>query len=68
MRKEYNDRWNAPLVNPGFTLGEYEAERAKTKSVFQEIVEALDAAEAGGLLGQSYWDQVKARSEAKAAE
>lgn len=20
MRKEYNDRWNAPLVNPGFTI------------------------------------------------
>ena len=24
MRKEYNDRWNAPIVNPGFTWGEYQ--------------------------------------------
>lgn len=28
-RKEYNDRWFAPLVNPGFTLAEYEASREK---------------------------------------
>src|SRR5271165_6446811 len=27
MRKEYNDRWNSPLVNPAITLGEYEARR-----------------------------------------
>ena len=24
MRKEYNDRWNAPLVNPPVTAGEWE--------------------------------------------
>ncbi len=24
MGKEYNNRWNAPLVNKGFTLAEYE--------------------------------------------
>lgn len=29
MRKEYNDRWNAPLVNPPITHGEYMAQRAK---------------------------------------
>lgn len=28
MRKEYNDRANAPLVNPGITHGEYMAQRA----------------------------------------
>lgn len=28
MRKEYNDRHLAPLVNPGITLKEYEAQRA----------------------------------------
>lgn len=27
MRKEYNDRWNAPLVNPGVTLEDYEKSR-----------------------------------------
>lgn len=26
-RKEYNDRHNAPLVNPGITYGEYEKNR-----------------------------------------
>lgn len=24
MRKEYNDRWNAPLVHPPVTHGEWE--------------------------------------------
>ena len=23
-RKEYNDRWSSPLVNPAITLGDYE--------------------------------------------
>lgn len=32
MRKEYNDRWNAPLVNPGFTMAEYEARRKDDKT------------------------------------
>ena len=27
MRKEYNDRWNAPLVNPGFTIDDSGAMR-----------------------------------------
>lgn len=31
MRKEYNDRWNAPLVNPGFTMDEYELQRIKDR-------------------------------------
>ncbi len=34
-RKEYNNRINAPLVNPGFALAEYEAGRVngyETKS------------------------------------
>jgi hypothetical protein len=31
MRKEYNDRWTAPLVNPGFTLEEYELQRIRDK-------------------------------------
>lgn len=30
MRKEYNDRQNAVLVNPGITLGEYEAKKVRT--------------------------------------
>lgn len=24
MSKEYNDRWTKPLVNPGYTIEEYE--------------------------------------------
>lgn len=36
-RKEYNDRWNSPIVNPGFTLAEYEAEREKAKAPPREI-------------------------------
>lgn len=31
MRKEYNDRWNAPLVNPGFTMEEYELQHIRTR-------------------------------------
>lgn len=31
MRKEYNDRWNAPLVNPGFTMEEYELSRIRAR-------------------------------------
>jgi hypothetical protein len=31
MRKEYNDRHLAPLVNPGFTLEEYELARIRDK-------------------------------------
>lgn len=31
MRKEYEDRWSAPLVNEGITLGEYEKDRNETK-------------------------------------
>lgn len=27
MSKEYNNRWDKPLVNPGFTFGEYERDR-----------------------------------------
>lgn len=27
MRKEYQDRQNAPLINPGITAAEYEANR-----------------------------------------
>lgn len=30
-RKEYNDRWNAPLVNPGVTFEEYEEKRKKVR-------------------------------------
>ncbi len=30
-RKEYNDRWSYPLINPSFTLGEYEEMRNKEK-------------------------------------
>lgn len=29
MRKEYNDRWSAPLVNPAVTHGEYLAQRER---------------------------------------
>jgi hypothetical protein len=32
-RKEYNDRWNAPLVNPPITLGEYEKARNQSEAV-----------------------------------
>lgn len=36
MRKEYNDRWNAQLVNPGFTLDQYEKERTKHRREMAE--------------------------------
>jgi hypothetical protein len=42
-RKEYNDRWTAKLVNPGFTLAEYENERKKDrlKNLTQEEIDSL---------------------------
>jgi hypothetical protein len=42
MRKEYNDRWNAPLVNPGFTLEQYEAQKIKARQ--QRLGSILDGA------------------------
>jgi len=38
MSKEYLDRWNKPLVNPGFTMEHYEAERSEFS---QEEVDRL---------------------------
>lgn len=29
MKNEYNDRWNKQIVNPGFTMAEYEASKPK---------------------------------------
>jgi hypothetical protein len=31
MRKEYNDRHLAPLVNPGVTMEEYELQRIRSR-------------------------------------
>ena len=47
MRKEYNDRWNAPLVNPGFTVDENGTKREIGSGkvivdAINEIVEALN--------------------------
>jgi len=68
MRKEYNNRLDAPLVNPAFTIGEYEAATPAAKALqpnrdadlisqFEGMLQARDAEQAG------YWDQVRARSE-----
>lgn len=40
--KEYARRWNAPLVNPGITLGEYEA--SKPKVPYSELAMRLKIA------------------------
>lgn len=32
-RKEYNDRWTAPLINPAITLGDYEKARNQSEAV-----------------------------------
>jgi hypothetical protein len=36
MRKEYNNRWDAPLVNPPITQGELDAEKAKEEKELEE--------------------------------
>lgn len=59
MRKEYNDRWNAPLVNPGFTMEQYENSR------LDAAIEAEKRASIRAQLEtQNHYEQVKARSEA----
>lgn len=40
MRKEYNDRWNAPLVNPAFTMAEYEASKEPKECACGEMDDA----------------------------
>lgn len=62
MRKEYNDRWNAPLVNPGFTLPEYEAQR--TKDAVQAEKAVSKNADRFYSADKAYFDAIKARSEA----
>ena len=32
-RKEYVNRWDAPLVNPGISLGDYEKARNQSEAV-----------------------------------
>jgi hypothetical protein len=60
QRKEYNDRWNAPLVNPAFTEGQYQAQKA------DETAKALSD------LNETDWDKyfqaIKERSEYVEAE
>jgi hypothetical protein len=41
MRKEYNDRWNAPLVNPGFTEAEYQERKAREAKAVEDAKEAI---------------------------
>lgn len=54
MRKEYQDRWTAPLVNPAVTYGEYEARKKAEVPKFSEAM----------LTGlQDHFAEVKARSE-----
>jgi hypothetical protein len=45
MRKEYNDRWNAPLVNPGFTEAEYQERKAREAKGAPDMTPLYDAAE-----------------------
>ena len=40
-RKEYNDRWNAPLVNPPVTYGDWE-ERPKDNVVNIDNLSPID--------------------------
>jgi hypothetical protein len=44
MSKEYNDRWNKKLVNPGFTLEQYEKERQKErlKTLTEDEIDRLN--------------------------
>lgn len=48
MRKEYNDRWNTPLVNPPVTLGEHDKSKSLAKEKFylnyykQELSDILE--------------------------
>lgn len=69
MRKEYNNRWDAPLVNPGFTMCEYEANRAnlvaRELNIIQEMNEILDSIETQDAESQkAFFAQVKLQSEA----
>lgn len=65
-RKEYNDRWNAPLVNPGFTLAEYEAKRKQFSAEDTALISAFEhALDVHG--DTSHFAKVQARSEAAKA-
>lgn len=67
MRKEYNNRWNAPLVNPPITHGEYEALRA-IKKVSQSVQDAKLADDSEAMLiardaeQAAYFEQIRLRS------
>jgi hypothetical protein len=39
MRKEYNDRWNAPLVNPGFTEEEWQKRKEQERIEAEKEIE-----------------------------
>lgn len=38
MSKEYNDRWNKPLVNPPITEGEYQEQKAKKRDSVDKLI------------------------------
>lgn len=52
QRKEYNDRWHAPLVNPAFTIDEYQRKKMENETRGTDTIEAVD-----------FFSQIKARSE-----
>jgi len=69
MRKEYNDRHNAFLVNPAVTHGEYEAQRAaklandaESMKQFEKMLANSDAAII------DYWAVISQRSESAKAK
>lgn len=73
MRKEYQDRFYAPIVNPSVTLGEYEEKRASqefSKSDFDLIsqFESMLADESYGESQAAFFAEVEARSESFSQE
>ncbi len=48
MRKEYNNRWTAPLINSGFTMEEYEKRKAtKEQWIMKRAMRLYSEAEQG---------------------
>lgn len=63
MRKEYNNRWDAPLVNPGFTLAEYEAKRDAQIRDDAKMIAYVEGTLGRAFDQEAYFQEVKARSE-----
>lgn len=63
MRKEYNDRWNAPLVNVAITLEEHDANML-VKSIFgvSDAVLTRQVKEAAAAEQKAFFAKVKEAS------